>query len=102
MKVTLRSSDVVNLVLKKSKMLRTKEGYKAIYLCPDRTVEERKAFKILLKELKIKRRAETDSDKVLFIKKHKIIALLIRKGVQYQMGRFHFNLLCFYFHEGPC
>ena len=74
-KVTLRSSDHVNLILKKSKLLRTKEGFKSIYICPDRSVEERRAFKKLLDELRAKRNAETDSDKVHLIRNNKIITI---------------------------
>ena len=74
-KVTLRSSDNVNLILKKSKLLRTKEGFKSIYICPDRSVEERRAFKKLVEELRAKRSAETDSDKVHLIRNNKIITI---------------------------
>ena len=74
-KVTLRSSDNVNLILRKSKLLRTKEGFKSIYICPDRTVEERRAYKKLLEELRAKRSAETDSDKVHLIRNNKIITV---------------------------
>ena len=42
---TLRSSDMVNQILRKAKILRTKEGYNSIYISPDRTVEERRAYK---------------------------------------------------------
>ena len=41
---------MVNQILRKSKLLRTKEGYSSIYISPDRTAEERKAFKKRLKE----------------------------------------------------
>ena len=74
-KVTLRSSDSVNQVLKKSKMLRTKAGFKSTYICPDRSLEERRAFKKLLEELRAKRSAETDSDKVNLIRNNKIITI---------------------------
>ena len=74
-KVTLRSSDSVNQVLKKSKLLRTKEGFKSVYICPDRSLEERRAFKKLLEELRAKRSAESDSDKVYIIRNNKIITI---------------------------
>ena len=77
-KVTLRSSDSVNQILKKSKLLRTKEGFKLIYICPDRSVEERRAFKKLLEELRAKRSSETDSDKVHLIRNNKIITIAKR------------------------
>ena len=87
-KVTLRSSDHVNLILKKSKLLRSKVGFRSIYLCPDRSVEERKAFKKLLEELRAKRSAETDSDKVYIIRNNKIITVMLtRRIIQYRLDR---------------
>ena len=56
-KLSLNSSDIAIQVLRKAKLLRTKEGYKSIYICPDRSVEERRAFKKLWEELKEKRKA---------------------------------------------
>ncbi len=70
-KLTLNSSDHVNEILRKSKRLRTKEGYNSIYICPDRSLEERKAFKKLLDELKKKRKSEPDG--VFIIKNNKIV-----------------------------
>ena len=40
-KFTLRSSDMVNQILRKAKILRTKEGYNSIYISPDRTVRKK-------------------------------------------------------------
>ena len=57
-KFTLSSNDHVKQVLTKCKLLRSKEGYTSIYICPDRSVEERVAFKKLLEELKLKRTSE--------------------------------------------
>ena len=57
-KFTLSSIDHVRQILKKSKSLRTKEGFRSVYICPDRSVEERKAFKKLVEELKQKRISE--------------------------------------------
>ena len=71
-KFTLRSSDMVNQILRKAKLLRTKEGYRNIYISPDRTVDERRAFKKLLEELQLKRKADTG--KVHFIKNNKIVS----------------------------
>ena len=71
-KFTLRSSDMVNQILRKAKILRTKEGYNSIYISPDRTVEERRAYKKLLEELHSKR--ITDSSKVHYIKNNKIVS----------------------------
>ncbi len=73
-KFTLSSSDMVNQVLRKAKQLRTKEGYRIIYISPDRSVEERRAFKKLWEELLTKRKIE--SDKVHFIRNNKIVSFL--------------------------
>ena len=73
MKFTLRSSDMVNQILRKAKILRTKEGYNSIYISPDRTVEEKRAYMKLLEELHSKR--ITDSSKVLYINNKKIISV---------------------------
>ena len=58
--------------LRKAKLLRTKKGYKDIYICPDRSVEERRAFKKLSEELKEKRKAEPN--RVHFIRNNKIVS----------------------------
>ncbi len=39
-KITLNSSVHVNQIVRNAKLLRTKEGYSGIYLCPDRTAEQ--------------------------------------------------------------
>ncbi len=70
---TLRSSDMVNQILSKAKLLHTKEGYSNIYISPDRTVEERRAYKKLWEELQSKRK--TDSGKVHYIKNNKIVSV---------------------------
>ena len=59
-KFTLSNHDHVRQILQKCKVLRTKVGFNTVYLCPDRGVEERKAFKKLLDELKQKRISEPD------------------------------------------
>ncbi len=72
-KFTLSSPEQVNQVLRKSKLLRAKEGFKSVYICPDRSNEERKAFKTLLEQLKQKRLVEPG--KVHFIKNNKITSV---------------------------
>ena len=72
-KICLNSPDVVQQVFRKARFLRTKEGYRAVYICPDRTVEERMAYKKLLEELKIKREAEPD--KFFSIKNNKVVSV---------------------------
>ena len=73
-KLSLSSPDHVSEVLRKAKRLRDVDGYKSIYLCPDRSVEERKAFRKLLDELKAKR--NTDPGGVFVIRNNKIAKVL--------------------------
>ena len=72
-KFALASQEHVTQVLRKSRMLRTKTGFQSIYICPDRSVEERRAFKKLLEELK--QRRNTEPDKVFSIKNNKIVGI---------------------------
>ena len=57
-KFTLSNSDHVNQVLRSARQLHSKEGYRSVYICPDRTAEERRAHKKLMELLKEKRAAE--------------------------------------------
>ena len=61
-KITLNSSDHVNQILRNAKLLHTKAGYSGIYICPDRTAEQRKADKQLWDQLKAKRKLEPKKD----------------------------------------
>ena len=61
-KFSLHNADHVAQVLRNARKLRTKEGYKCVYICPDRTVEERKAYKKLLEQLRDKRKSEPDRE----------------------------------------
>ena len=72
-KFTLSSSDVVSQVLRKAKLLRSKEGFKSVYVCPDRTIEERRAYKKLLQELKLK--SEAEPNKSFLIRNNKIVSV---------------------------
>ena len=71
-KFTLSSTDHVSQVLRNAKRLRTKEGFKSVYLSPDRTVNERKAHKKLLEQLAEKRRSEPT--KSHYIKNNKVFS----------------------------
>ena len=73
-KFSLSCSDHVMQILRNVKKLRTKEGFKSVYICPDRSVAERKAYKKLYDELKQKRLSE--SDKVHAIKNNKIVSTI--------------------------
>ena len=70
-KLTLSSPDHVSEILRKAKRLRHVDGYNSVYLCSDRSVDERKAFSKLLDELKSKR--ISDPDGVFVIKNNKIV-----------------------------
>ena len=71
-KFSLNSSDMVSQILSKSKLLRSKEGYKSVYICPDRTVEERRAHKKLWEQIKVKRASEPG--KVHVVRDNKIVS----------------------------
>ena len=64
-KISLSSQAHDAHVLKNAKKLRTQDGYRSVYICPDRSPEERKAYKKLVEEVKMKR--DTETDKVPFI-----------------------------------
>ena len=57
-KFSLKSSTHVTQVLRNARRLRTKEGFQNVYICHDRTVEDRKALKKLEGELEQKSRTE--------------------------------------------
>ena len=64
-KFTLICCNVVCQVLQEAELLRPKEGFKSVYLCLDRTFEERQAYKKLLYELKLKSEAEPNKSFVI-------------------------------------
>ena len=72
-KVSLSSSSIVQQILKNSSKLSGTEKFKRVFLAPDRTAEERAHRKELVLELK--RRAEVEKDKKLFIRGGKICSL---------------------------
>ena len=72
-KVSLSSSSIVQQILKNSSKLSGTEKFKRVFLAPDRTAEERAHRKELVLELK--RRAEVEKDKKLFIRGGKICTL---------------------------
>ena len=45
-KFTVNSSDMAMQLLRKSFVLRSKENFRSVYICPDRTAEERAAIRI--------------------------------------------------------
>ena len=57
-KFTLKNSDHVSQVLRNAPRLYTKDGYKAVYICPDRTGEEPRTRSKLFEQLNKKRKSE--------------------------------------------
>ena len=66
----VRNSGTVFHILQKARMLKDIEGYKTIYLCPDRTVEERETRRKLVEQLKEKR--QNNQQKRYYIRKGQI------------------------------
>ncbi len=69
----LQNSATVYQILRKASKLKDIEGYKAIYLSPDCTPEERESRRKLVGELKQKRLSDTD--KLYYIRRGKIVSL---------------------------
>ena len=72
-KFAVSSADHAIQVMRNARKLRTKEGYGSVYICPDRSLEERRAYKKLVEEVKQKR--TTEPDKFHIIKNNKIVSL---------------------------
>ena len=51
-KVTFSSSVIVNQILSKARRLRTVDKYKAVFISPDRSPEQRDKQRLLVQELK--------------------------------------------------
>ena len=73
-KFTVGSSDHAAQVIRKARNLRNIDGYSSVYICPDRTLEERRAYKQLVDQMKMKKIAEPD--KVFSVKNNKIVSFL--------------------------
>ena len=71
-KFTLSGSDHVRRVLSKARKLREVEGYDSVYISPDRSAEQRAAFRKLVLEVKQKRNLEPG--RVHFIRNNKIVS----------------------------
>ena len=77
-KFSVRSTDIVNQILSKAKRLREVEGYKTVYLSPNRTPEERVARQKLVAELKQKRIGDPNSR--YFIRKGEIVQAALEES----------------------
>ena len=71
-KFSLSNSSHVQQVLRSARQLHGKEGYRLVYICPDRTAEERKAHKKLLELLKEKRQSEPS--RYHYIRNNKVLS----------------------------
>ena len=74
----VKSSESVYQILREAKQLKEIEGYKRVFISPDRTVEERISRQKLVNELKEKRAA--DPNKHYIIRKGEVICLSERTG----------------------
>ena len=77
-KFNVRSTDIVYQILSKAKRLREVEGYKTVYLSPNRTPEERVARQKLVAELKQKRTGDPNSR--YFIRKGEIVQAALEES----------------------
>ncbi|KAL5260533.1 hypothetical protein ACHWQZ_G010615 [Mnemiopsis leidyi] len=75
---SVRSSDVAHQILKKAKLLRDIEGYKTVYISPNRTREERVARQKLVCKLKEKRKGDPNSR--YFIRKDEIVQVALEES----------------------
>ena len=71
-KLSLSGTDLVRQILSRARQLREVAGYETVYICPDRTVEQRTAFKKLVELVKQKRLAEPN--RVHIIRNNKIVS----------------------------
>ena len=71
-KFSLSSAAHVIQILRNARKLRSKNGFGSIYVCPDRSLEERKAYKKLVEEVKMKR--DSEPDKAHFIRRNKVVS----------------------------
>ena len=69
----VRNSNIVYQILRKAKRLKDIEGYKTVFISPDRSPEERINRQALVGELKIKR--QNDTTHRYFIRKGEIVGV---------------------------
>ena len=77
-KVSLASATHAQQILRSARRLRGSEQYKAVFICPDRTVEERKQRQETVSILKEKRTAEPN--KYHFIKDGRVLSAPLKKS----------------------
>ena len=69
-KVTVSSATIVNQILSKARNLKEVQQLKTVFICPDRSLEQRKVHRLLVTDLK--RKKEEEPGKRFFIKGGKI------------------------------
>ena len=72
MKVTLATLTTARQILSKAKNLRQSQKFKSVYICPDRSPEDRAARRTLVLELKAA--AKTQPDRKFYIKDGKVVS----------------------------
>ena len=72
-KVKLASSTIAHQILQKARNLRNLDKYKSVYICPDRSPENRAARRALVLELKAA--SESQPDKNFYIKHGKVVSV---------------------------
>ena len=72
-KVKLASSTAAHQILLKARNLRDVDKYKSVYICPDRSPEDRAARRTLVLELKAA--SEKQPDRKFYIKDGKVVSV---------------------------
>ena len=72
-KVKLLNSTIAHQILQKARNLRNVDKYKAVYICPDRSPENRAARRALVLELKAA--SESQPNKKFYIKHGKVVSV---------------------------
>ena len=81
---SLNSSVHVKQILRYKQKLRAKDGFRSICICPDRSMEDLRAYKKLVEELKLEKSKELA--KVHVIKNNKISSFS-RNSVPAEIGK---------------
>ena len=72
-KVNVANSTVVSQILSKARKLRKVSGFESVFVCPDRSIEQRAKQKLLVTDLK--RLVKEQIDKKHFIKNGEIMSV---------------------------
>ena len=83
-KFSFSNSDHVQQVLRSARRLDSKGGYRSVYICYDRTADERTAYKKLIEQLREK---TTEPNRIDFIRNKKIGSFDQNSNREDQTGR---------------